>query len=51
MKTVNLPRTYIGYLRTEESVNPKLMAVFVYARKEKKYGVTRKVKVTISEIK
>jgi hypothetical protein len=42
-------RVYVGYLRTEESLVPKLTAIFVYKRRDKKHGVIHKVKVTIEE--
>ena len=43
-------REFIGYLRTEESVTPKMTAIFVYKRRDKKHGVVNKVIVTVTPI-
>ena len=45
-----MKKVFYGYLRTEESTDRKLTAVFIYKRRCKKWGVINKVRVTIENL-
>ena len=44
-----MKKVFVGYLRTEESTDKRLTAVFLYKRRCKKEGVVQRVKVTIED--
>ena len=43
-------RSFEGYLRTDESISPQMVVIFIYKRRDKKYGVTTKVRITLEEL-
>lgn len=50
MKSRKKKKKLVGYIRTGEYYMPNVTAFFIYKRRNKKYGIVQKAKVTIEKL-